>query len=396
MVTSNSKRASLKSGSGRAPQKQDSGKGTLEFYVTSGPGAEGALRDELSELGFRSVRLNRGGIPFFGDWEDGWRACLQSRIGQRVMVVLGRYPAQDQDELYQGAKALDWGEYLTRNQTFAVAAFVHESCGVANNLAALRVKDAIVDRLREETGARPDVHRDDPDVRVFLYWTRGRATVYLDLSGVPLFKRGYRQSGGEAPLKETLAAAVLRLSGWDRKIPLVDPMCGSGTLVIEAALWACQVPPGIWRERFGFERWANFGDKEAERLGRLRGELRGLVHGHPPRITGFDLDETALESARANARAAGLRLSFRRMPLRELQADGQRRLLISNPPYGVRLDTDHQLYQELGAAVRRLQGWRVCLLTGNPQLTKYIPIRPLAEHPLKNGNIDCRLLVYEC
>ena len=152
------------------------------------------------------------------------------------MVVLGRYPATDQDELYAGARSLNWGEVLTSKQTFAVAAFVHESCGVPSNLAALRVKDAIVDRLREESGTRPDVHRDDPDVRVFLYWTRGRATVYLDLSGEPLFKRGYRQSGGEAPLKETLASAVLRLSGWDRKMPLVDPMCGSGTLVIKAAL----------------------------------------------------------------------------------------------------------------------------------------------------------------
>ncbi len=367
----------------------------MEFYVTAGPGTEGVLRDELCELGFSRVRLNRGGIPFFGELRDGWRACLQTRIGQRVMLVLGRYPAAKADDVYAGARALPWSKFVTPRQTIATAAYVHESCGENPNFISLKLKDAIVDSQRDEFSARSSVSRDDPDLRAFVYWSRGKATVYIDLSGEPLFKRGYRLSGGEAPLKETLAAAILRLSGWDRKTPLVDPMCGSGTLLIEAALWAANVAPGIWRQRFGFERWANFTAAEAEEMSALRGQMRREATGQHPRISGFDLDQKVLENARANARSAGLNLSFRPMSLRELQPEGQRRLLLTNPPYGVRLDAENRLYQELGAAVQRLVGWRCAILAGSPQCIRNIKLRPAATFPLKNGNIDCQLTIYE-
>ena len=238
----------------------------MEFYVSAGPGTEAVLRDELCELGFKSARLNSGGIPFSGKWEDGWRACLQTRIGQRVMVVLGRFAAPDLEGVYDSVAEVTWSEYLTPRHTFAVSAYAHESTRTNPNIVALKAKDAIVDQLRHEFGERPNVDREDPDVRVFVYWARQKATVYLDMSGEPLFKRGYRSLGGEAPLKETLAAAMLRLSGWDREMPLVDPMCGSGTLPIEAAMWAANIAPGLKRERFGFERWANFNDAAAERF----------------------------------------------------------------------------------------------------------------------------------
>ncbi|MBO4344480.1 MAG: methyltransferase [Victivallales bacterium] len=368
----------------------------IEFYVTAAPGTEEPLRDELCELKFKSVRLNRGGIPFFGTWEDGWRACLQTRIGQRVMAVMSRFRAETLDDIYDGTCAVDWFSHLTPAQTFSVGAYVHESTGYPADVVALKVKDAIVDSMRKKFGKRSDIDRENPDVRVFAYMTHGKATLYLDLSGYPLFKRGYRMSGGEAPLKETLAASILRLAQWDRKTPLVDPMCGSGTIVIEAALWASNVAPGLRRESFGFQNWADFGPEQEESLNAIKGELRRIGHGQPPRITGFDIDETALECARENARSAGLRLSFRKMPIRELQADGVKRLMITNPPYGVRLDADNQIYQELRSAVMRLHGWRVCMLTGNPALVRSIPRRPTAEYPLKNGGIDCRLVVYDC
>ncbi|MBR6371997.1 MAG: methyltransferase [Victivallales bacterium] len=367
-----------------------------EFYVTAAPGTEEVLRDELCELRFRSVRLNKGGIPFFGEWEDGWRACLQTRIGQRVMAVMGRFKAENLSDLYEGARRIDWSEQITLRRTFAVGAFVHESSGTTQDQAALKVKDAIADSLREKFGARPNVDKEDPDVRVFVYMTRGKATLYLDLSGAPLFKRGYRVTGGEAPLKETLASAVLRLSGWDRKTPLVDPMCGSGTLVIEAAMWAAGIAPGLRRSMFGFQRWGDFNDEKAAVLEDIKGQLRNEGRGQLPRVTGFDIDSTALEHAQENARSAGLRLAFRRMPLRELQADGTRRFVVTNPPYGVRLDADNQIYQELRSAVMRLHGWRFCMLTGNPRLVRSIPKKPEAEYPLKNGGIDCHLVVYEC
>jgi putative N6-adenine-specific DNA methylase len=367
----------------------------LEFYVTAAPGTEAALRDELIELRFRQVRLNRGGIPFFGTREDGWRACLESRIGQRVMQVIGRFPAHNLDELCQNADKIDWGHYLTAAQTISCAAFAHESCGQNPDFVALKTKDVIVDQMRRCYGVRPDVNRTDPDVRIFTYWGRDKATVYLDLSGEPLFKRGYRLSGGEAPLKETLASAILRMSGWDRKLPLVDPMCGSGTLLTEAGLWAANVAPGLRRAKFGFERWADFHREDAEALASLKGELRRRAHGQHPRITGYDLDAAALELAQANAKAAGLRLSFHQMPLRELQGDGIRRMLVTNPPYGVRLEAENSLYQELGNAIRRLKGWRAAVLIGNPRCLKAIRMTPDATFPLKNGAIDCQLAVFE-
>ena len=368
----------------------------IEYYVTAAPGTEEVLRDELCELRFRSVRLNKGGIPFFGEEEDGWRACLQTRIGQRVMRVMGRFKADTLEELYEGTKMIDWTTQMSPATTFVVGAYVHESTGLSQNQVALKVKDAIADALRAVYLRRPDVDKLDPDVRVFVYMGHGKVTLYLDLSGVPLFKRGYRITGGEAPLKETLASAILRLSGWDRQTPLVDPMCGSGTLVTEAAMWAANIAPGLKREKYGFQRWADFTPEKAERLKHLKGELRGQENSQIPRVTGFDIDEVALEHAAQNARSAGLRLAFRKMPIRELQADGVRRFLVTNPPYGVRLDADNQIYQELNAAVQRLHGWRVCIFTGNPALKRTIHKKPVAEHPLKNGAIDCRLLVYEC
>ncbi len=374
--------------------KQDA----LEFYATAAPGTEGVLREELQDLGFRSARLNSGGIPFFGTLEDGWKCCLHSRISQRVMLVLGRFPARSLDQLYEGASALCWENYLTPAQEIACGAYAHPSCGENPDFVAVRLKDAIVDRQRRLFhGERSMVSRTDPDVRAFVYWGRERATVYLDLSGEPLFKRGYRVSGGEAPLKETLAAAILRLTDWDGQAPLLDPMCGSGTLLVEGAMWAANIAPGIFRKRFGFERWANFGAVQADRMRELRGEARRKATGQLPKITGCDLDPRVLELAEQNARGAGLagKISFRPIRLRDLQSDGQRRLVVTNPPYGVRLDGDNRLYQEFGNAVARLKNCRVAVLAGAPQCVRCIPLRPVERFPLKNGNIDCQLTIYE-
>lgn len=368
-----------------------------EFYVTAAPGTEVVLRDELCALGFRSARLNSGGIPFFGEMADAWRACLHTRIGQRVMMVLGRFPASTLDQLYREARRLPWEKFLTERQTLACAAFAHESCGENPDFVAVRLKDAVVDRQRECGGRRSSIDKNDPDLRAFVYWGRGKATVYLDLSGEPLFKRGYRRSGGEAPLKETLAAAILRLADWDGRAPLLDPMCGSGTLLVEGAMWAANIAPGIFRPRFGFERWASFSAEDALTMRRMRGEARRNATGQLPRITGCDKDPEVLDEAERNAAAAGLpgKLSFRNVELSALRGDGVRRLIVTNPPYGVRLDADNRLYQELGTAVMRMKNCRVAVLAGSPKCISCIRLNPVERFPLKNGNIDCQLTVYE-
>ena len=366
----------------------------LEFHASCIPGTERALRDELSELGFRSARLNRGGIPFRGPREEGWRACLTSRIAQRIQLVVSRFPAPTEDALYGGVNAIPWEQYVGPSQTLAVRSVSQGSALRHTGFVALKAKDAIVDRVRDRAGRRPSVSKDDPDLKVFVYLAGDNATLCLDLAGEPLHRRGYRLATGEAPLRETLAAAILRLSGWDRETPLIDPMCGSGTIAIEAAQWAAGLAPGLSRERFGFERWADFGDGDAERLRALRGELRGSA-GEAGRISGADIAADAIKAARSNARSAGVRLSLKERSVLELQSDGSRNWLVSNPPYGRRLDASPDFLHAFTAKVQSLHGWQVCLLTGTPEYERRISIHPAARYPIKNGDIDCDLLIYD-
>ncbi len=367
----------------------------LEFYASASPGSEQTLCDELRELGFASVRLNQGGIPFRGEWRDGWRACLQSRIAQRIFLLLGRFPAPTAEALATGIGALPWRSYLTSRQTLAVGAVCRGVTFGPSDVVTLKVKDAIVDRIRAEEGTRPSVDRDDPDVRVFVYLVDDRATVYLDLAGESLHRRGYRTEAGEAPLRETLASTMLRLSGWDRRKRLVDPLCGSGTIAIEAAQWAGQVAPGLARERFGFERWANFDEAAADGMRVLRGELRRGATACHARIVAADQNAEVLEIARRNARAAGVRLAFRQQSVMDLRPDGEPGMIVTNPPYGVRMPVEGDFCRELAATFSRLHGWRVCILAGSEEYRRQLAVRPRANFPLSNGDLACEFLIYD-
>lgn len=366
-----------------------------EFYASAIRLTEDVLCEELREHDFKSVRLNRGGIPFRGDWSEGWRACLQSRIAQRILVVLGRSPVTTDDQLYDAVRAVDWSPYITKRQTLSVRCVTVGSALNHSGFVALRAKDAIVDQVRDREGDRPSVDRDDPDVRVFVYLANNKASIYLDMSGEPLHIRGYRARAGGAPLRESLSAAILRLVGWDRCSPLIDPMCGSGTIAIEAALWASGVAPGLARERFGFERWACHDESQASQMRALRGELRGGATGQKPSIVAADLDPEVLEIARANAKIARVKLAFRQQSVFDLQADGVPKTLVTNPPYGKRLDTAPDFPNRLGQVIQRLHGWRVAVLSGTGAFKKAIPFAPSQEIPLVNGDLDCHLLIYD-
>lgn len=368
---------------------------SLEFFASAIPGTEKVLCDELRELGFKSVRLNRGGIPFRGDWPDGWRACLTSRIAQRIQVLLARFPVRDQESLYAGIQTIDWTPYLSYRQTFAIKAAGSTETLNHTGFVALKVKDAIVDQIRQRQGKRPSVDPENADVRVFVYLARDRASVYLDISGEPLHLRGYRKATGEAPLRETLAAALLRMSEWDRKTPLMDPMCGSGTIAIEAALWAMNKAPGLERERFGFERWANFGEAEAEIMREMRGKLRGDVHTPDVRIVGSDVDTDVLQKAHENARLAGVKPSFREASLLTIGRDREECTVVMNPPYGVRLEADPALVRLVSTAVSRWHGWKVGILAGSPEYERVINFDPINRIELQNGPLDCDFLLYD-
>jgi putative N6-adenine-specific DNA methylase len=367
----------------------------MDYFASAARGTEELLRDELLEFGVRGIKAIRGGVRFHGPDRDGWGVCLHSRLAQRVHQTVAKFKAQTPELLYAGVRQVDWTQFLSPRHTLAVSAFTDSSLFRHSGFVGLKTKDAIVDDIRDRAGERPTIERDDPDVHVFVHIRHEDVTVYLDLAGDPLFKRGYRIEAGVAPLKETLAAAMLRLSGWDRTTPLLDPLCGSGTIAIEAALWAGNIAPGIFRKRFGFERWACFDETGVETMSELRGAARELAGGQMPKITGSDSDAAIITVAQANARRAGLRLAFRTAPLSDLTSDGRRLWVVTNPPYGERLAADTVFLRDLGAAVTRLHGCRVGLLAGAPELLKAIPLKPAAMHDLWNGDIPCRFTLYD-
>jgi 23S rRNA (guanine2445-N2)-methyltransferase len=366
----------------------------VRFFATAAKGTEPALRDELREIRLERVRADRGGVHFEGELIDAARACLWSRIGVRVLLEVGSFDAPDGAALYEGARAVDWSQWMTPRTTLAVRATCRSSRLTHSQFVALKTKDAIVDALRDRFAARPDVDKDDPDVLVAAHVARDHATLYLDVGGRSLHERGWRSQAGEAPLRETLAAAIVRLSGWDRRRPLVDPMCGSGTIAIEAAAWSSRIAPGLARPRFGFERWASHGEPMRGRLQMLRDEARSVAVARGAPVIARDVDPRSVQLTRDNARAAGVALVAERRDVRDLSPLEPAGFVVTNPPYGVRLDVDPALYDDLARALRGMRGHTVALLAGTPALGRAMRSEPARWWILHNGPIECRLLAY--
>jgi len=364
------------------------------FFATAAKGTEGALRDELREAGFRKVRADRGGVFFEGPFEAGMRACLELRIAVRVLELVGEFDAPNEAALYEGVRSLDFQPYVNPRKTLAVRAACKDSALTHTQYISQKTKDAIVDRQRDELGERPSVDLEDPDLVVFVHLVRDHASLYVDLSGESLHRRGYRKRIEEAPLKETLAAALLRLSGWDRRTPLVDPMCGSGTLPIEATLWARDIAPGLLHPRHGFERWPSHDATRKKQIADLRGAARARIKNESPFIAGSDSSPQAIETAKQNAKAANVPVRFSRGDVREVDPTIPAGFIITNPPYGERLTTEPEFYRDMAAALLRLSGHTVVLLAGTPDISRAMRIRPDKELTVWNGPIECRLFVY--
>ncbi len=362
------------------------------FFATAAKGTEPLLRDELNELGLSRVRADRGGVHFGADVRDAYRACLWSRIAQRVLEPLSEFESPDEDALYAGVRAVDWRRVLDAEHTLAVRAACRSSGLTHTQYIAQRTKDAVVDQLREHLGARPNVDRRAPDVQLFVHLVKDRATIYLDYSGDSLHEHGFRKQQGVAPIKETLAAALVRYSGWDRESPLVDPMCGSGTLLIEAGLWAAERAPGLSRNEFGFERWADFDATAAKTMRELREEAQSMARPLDLSLIGSDSDPVALEAARANAEQAGLRVNLRLAPLSSAVPSADRGGLVSNPPYGERLSRSSDLAGELSAGLRRFEGYQRALIVPR---SFDLPIRADKFLLVFNGAIECELRRYD-
>jgi 23S rRNA G2445 N2-methylase RlmL len=370
----------------------------VRFFVTCAKGTEGPLRRELIDLRIRGPRGATGGVAFEGSFEQAQRVCLWSRVGMRVLLELGGFEAADADALYAGVKAIDWRDHLDQHHTVAVSATVRDNPALSHSgYAALKVKDAVVDAVRDRLGARPDVNVEDPDVHIVLHLQESRAVLYLDLAGEPLHRRGYRVAMTEAPLKETLAAAVLALGGADIEVPFVDPMAGSGTLAIEQALRARNMAPGL-RRRFGFERWP----AEAHRSTwpGLQDEARASIAGAAPApIRARDISPAAFDAIRRNAAAAGVAsdIAVETGPVTGHRLAEPAGTVCTNPPYGERVGDDRLLlpvYQALADLFSRHPRWRAVVLSGNPLFSRVFLRRPDVTHRLWNGPLETRMLSY--
>lgn len=382
----------------RAPRPAQPPDREFNCFAAVPRGAEELTARELAEMGIAGAQLLRGGVSFVTDRAGLYRANLWLRCASRVLVTLATFPCSSPQELYQGVHAIPWQEIITPAMTLAVDCSLRDSALTHSGFVALKTKDAVVDRIREACGSRPSVDTASPDVRINVHLVKNVCTVSLDSSGDALDRRGYRLERNEAPLRETLAAAVIALTGWDGTMPLADPMCGSGTIPIEAALIAGRIPPGR-RRTFGFQRWLDFDSRLWDRIAReAEVGIRPLPLGL---INGYDSDGRALGVARRNAAAAGLegQLHFFHGALEQFSPEGEGGVVIINPPYGMRMgegDDLRELYCRIGDILKqRCRGWTGYVLTGNLELAKYVGLKASRRFVLYNGAIECRLLKYE-
>ena len=385
----------------------ENNKKALQFFATTPKGLELLLVDELRSIGIHEPKEKLAGVVFQGDLESAYKACLWSRLANRVLLQLVTVPAESPEELYAGVQTIAWDEHIAPNATLAVN-FVTSNSAITHTLyGAQKVKDAIVDQLRDKHGIRPDVDRDQPDVSVYVYLQRDVATISLDLSGDSLHKRGYRLSAVTAPLKENLAAAILKRCQWESIAKeggaLLDPMCGSGTLLIEGALMAADVAPGIAREYFGFLGWKQHDPKLWRRVLDEAMQRREAGMKNLPAIVGYDHDPEAIKSAFENIERAGM-LGNIHVEKREVadfapNAAATPGLVVVNPPYGERLGELEEvkpLYTVLGTRLKEaFVGWHAAVFTSNAELGKQMGLRAKKQYAFFNGAIPAQLLLFD-
>ena len=380
----------------------------MKLFLTCPKGIEQLLEDELKQLGLTETKQTIAGVQCQGELADAYRICLWSRLANRVLMPLLETEAETAEDLYQAVQQIDWLEHM-RSQGTLLIDFTGRTQGINNtHFGALKVKDAIVDQIRDKTGARPSIDKVAPDLRINVRMHRGKLTVALDLSGDSLHRRSYRLKAGEAPMKENLAAAVLFRSGWPEKFKdtglMLDPMCGSGTLLIEAAMMAADIAPGLQRKRFGFSRWNGhqrqlWDDLIAEAQSR---KAKGILDLNI-QLFGRDQDSKVLRSARQNAERAGVLeyIDFETCRIEELDRSklpAGEGVMITNPPYGERLGETQQLmflYRHLGDKLKeQFAGWTAVIFTSNPDLCKVTGLRAEKQYKLFNGALESRLFVY--
>jgi putative N6-adenine-specific DNA methylase len=362
------------------------------FFASSPRGLEQLLAAELAALGARDAQQVPGGVAFSGDWKVCYAANLWSRLASRVLWRVAEFEYAGEGDIYEAARKVEWMRYFTVERTLRVNVSAQKSPLKSLDFATLRIKDAVCDRFRDALGGRPNIDRANPDVRVHAFLEAARGALYLDTSGEPLFKRGWRAGTGEAPLRENLAAGIVMLSGWKPEEPLLDPMCGGATLLVEAAAMARGRAPGA-RRAFGFENLRNF---SSSLWNKVKAEERA-AKTVKLEIFGSDNDPRALGDARRNVAAAGVDrwVKLERADILDRMAPAPAGVMIANPPYGERIGSKEELaefYPKLGSALKRnYPGWRCHFFTADLRLPKLVRLQPARRVPLYNGALECRL-----
>ena len=369
------------------------------FFAMTSRGLVDTLADELTEFGMERVLKGRGGVFFDANWAGCYRVNLRSRVATRVILPILDFPAYKPDELYNNIRKHDFTKYISPDGRIAVDSSVRE-CGAFRDqrFVSMKVKDAIVDQFREKFDRRPDVDAEDPQLRVVVRAVRNAFSVSIDTTGDSLFKRGYRVGTVEAPLKEHVGAALIRLTGWKKDIPIVDPMCGSGTFIIEAALMALDIAPGTLRKKFLFQSLNGFREDEwaAEVDAAMAEEKTEL----PFKFYGYDIDRHAVKVARKNAEQAGVAewIEFQRHDFETLEPPVGKGLLVVNPPFGTRLLEKNEaieVYRNLAFLLKsKFKGWECWVLSGDPELSAAMKLKADRRVPVYNGDIECRFLKY--
>jgi putative N6-adenine-specific DNA methylase len=370
---------------------------TEQYFAPCPRGLEAALAEELGALGAESIVPTDGGVGFEGVLDLAYRANLESRLASRILWRVGGGAYRNERDVFELASGLDWPQWFRADRTLRVDVAATRSPLPSLEFATLKIKDAVCDRHRAVAGKRPSVSKDNPDVRVHAYLTADQATFYLDTSGEPLFKRGYRREAAEAPLRENLAAGLLRLAGWQPGTPLLDPLCGSGTIAIEAALMALDIAPGLKRT-FGFQKLGWYDGPTWQRI--KQATQRRMKPVAPSAVYASDSDPTAVQRCGVNLAAAGVAdaVVLERADALSRAAPTPAGTIVTNPPYGVRLAESSplaELYPRLGDALKqRFAGWTAYILSGDTRLPKLIGLKASRRTPLFNGAIECRLYEY--
>ena len=358
-------------------------------------GLENVLADEIRALGAESVSVERRAVSFVGDQEMMYKANFHLRTAIKILKPIAEFEVTRRDELYDYAKKIPWSNYLALGKSFAIDSTVQSEMFVNSMFASLRVKDAIADQFREATGKRPSVNPEDPDIRINVYLMGNHCILSLDSSGESLHKRGYRIGQGDAPINEVLAAGMILLTGWHGEKDFLDPMCGSGTLLIEAAMIAKGIPPGMYRKSFGFEHWPDFDEKLFAEI--YNGDYEKEFNG---KIIGSDISMKDIAIARVNVKNASLTkvIELQVQDIVRLEPPFQNGIIITNPPYGERMKPQSisELYMSVGNTLKnKFTGFEAWIISSSLDGFKSIGLKPAKKIDLFNGALACSYRCYE-